>query len=519
MQFTRIKGLSEIRRLPRLGKIRLGVRAQTKDGKEYPVDIPYFIVPPEVAKVAGEKPMQLEVMFPSNDTNVVFPQAYKYYGSGKGLKCIGNGERAMRLNEKTHSMEPVECPCPLLGNGCARRANLMVILPKVNLGGIYQIDTGSFNSMVDVNSGFDYLMASIGRIAFVPVLLRRQPRDTFFGGHRRKHYPLMIDIATTDIDWLNAVRAENTRIIARAATLALPDPTEENPAFDEGGTVVSEEELAEAGIPVENNGDGSPVAPVSQEKAPTAPVEQAEPRAVDRPDQPTGDPLSPPSPPPPPTTGESTPATSAKPARPSSLPTGQAGGPASQTAEKQATGRIEKYQPRQEAASGKKAPPGTMLFRTDAEQLMCLRFWDNPPGLPVGQEAIGYRCTVRYREQRSARGTAECWLVAITSAEAGTSVKSPVTGATVPSAAVPASDTDNGERSVVFRPKMTASQEAAIKKLAREAGVPDEHVAPTIAGMTAAEASRLIMAMQRGDIAVFQLAALQDAAHGEEETY
>ncbi|WP_447973941.1 recombination directionality factor [Nitrospira sp. Kam-Ns4a] len=135
--FTSIKGLSERRRLPRLGKIRLGVKVLAKHGQTYPAEVDYFVVPPEVAKVYGPKPKALDVMFPVQNRSIIFPQALKWYGSGRGLKCIGDGERAMRLNEQTGAMEPMDCPCPLLEQGqCSRRAHLMVILPKVNYGGV-----------------------------------------------------------------------------------------------------------------------------------------------------------------------------------------------------------------------------------------------------------------------------------------------------------------------------------------------------------------------------------------------
>jgi hypothetical protein len=135
--FTTIKGVSERRRLPRLGKIRLGVKVLAKNGQGYPAEVDYFVVPPEVQQVYGPKPKMLDVMFPVQDRGVIFPQALKWYGAGRGLKCIGDGERAMRLNEQTGAMESMDCPCPLYEQRqCQRRAHLMVILPKINMGGI-----------------------------------------------------------------------------------------------------------------------------------------------------------------------------------------------------------------------------------------------------------------------------------------------------------------------------------------------------------------------------------------------
>jgi hypothetical protein len=180
-RFTKIKELSDRRRMPRLGKIRLGVKAvSAKTGKEYPKETEYFVVPPEVAKVYGSQPTELDVMLPLNDIEAIFPQAYKWYGESKGLKCIGNGETAMRLNEKVQTMEERECPCELLEtNGCARRAHLLVILPGINMGGVYQIDIGSYHSIIDINSGLDFVQAMVGRFAMVPLKLRRIPRETY----------------------------------------------------------------------------------------------------------------------------------------------------------------------------------------------------------------------------------------------------------------------------------------------------------------------------------------------------
>ena len=111
-QFTSISGLSEVRRLPRLGKIRLGVKVTSmKDtSKSYPKETPYFVCPEEVEKVYGDKPVALKVMLPLNDREACFPQALKWYGNSRGLKCIGNGVIARRAQEDGTTIE-MECPC------------------------------------------------------------------------------------------------------------------------------------------------------------------------------------------------------------------------------------------------------------------------------------------------------------------------------------------------------------------------------------------------------------------------
>lgn len=253
-RFTKIEGISERRRLPRLGKIRLGVKVLSKKGTEYPKEVDYFVVPPEVAKVYGDKPKELDIMVPINDLGVVFPQAYKWYGSQKGLKCIGDGAKAARLNEETKAIVERECPCELLEKECFKRAHFMVILPRINMGGVYQIDSGSYHSMVDINSGLEYVEVLVGRFAMVPLKLRRVARETHEGGIKSVHYPLQV-ILDADINLLNQLREDNKRVLMGLSALAIEGPEDTNPAMDEEGVVV-----------IEENGDG-----VSEPPATTKP--------------------------------------------------------------------------------------------------------------------------------------------------------------------------------------------------------------------------------------------------------
>jgi hypothetical protein len=142
--FTRIKGLSDRRRLPRLGKIRLGVKAISQGGNSYPVEKKHFILPPEAAKVYGQQAEELDVMFPVEDPEIIFPQRLAWFGKSRGPKCMGDGQHARRLNEQG-VYEDRDCPCELLKKkDCMRRANLLVMLPKISVGGIYQIDISSY---------------------------------------------------------------------------------------------------------------------------------------------------------------------------------------------------------------------------------------------------------------------------------------------------------------------------------------------------------------------------------------
>lgn len=246
-----IKGLSERRRLPRLGKIRLGIKKTGSSG-EFPAEVDYFVSPPEVQRVYGPRPKALRIMIPLEDTGQVFPQAYKWYGSGSGLKCKGDGQAALRrwadvepgLQTKiggTHDpndLVEIPCPCPRLKSGdCGVKGHLMVLLPDVSLSGIYQIDTGSSYNIIEVNSSIDFLRSLLGHIAFVPLTLKREPTEITYQGKRRTHYLLKL---TFDGDLQAVQRVRETASASALPPLALPVPSDEG----NGTTIETTAEVA-----------------------------------------------------------------------------------------------------------------------------------------------------------------------------------------------------------------------------------------------------------------------------------
>lgn len=240
-KFTRIKSsFSQNRRIPRLGRIRLGLKVQKRrqDGStvEYPTEVSHFVCPPEVQSVYGPNPTELDIMLPSDNEEAVFPQSLAWFGRSKGLRCKGDGETAERLNEQTGQWEPRQCPCEHYRTKdnpkgeCTEQGILMFILPKVSMGGTYQLRTGSYNSVVDVNSGLDYVRALIGRISMVPLKLRRVARETHADGKRQVHYTLSLTLDAT-VEGVNQLRGDTSRILSHAQ-LQIEGPAEENPCFD-----------------------------------------------------------------------------------------------------------------------------------------------------------------------------------------------------------------------------------------------------------------------------------------------
>lgn len=248
-RITRIKGLSDKRRLPRLGKIRLGIKKKSaKTGAEYPAEVPYFVVPDEVKKVYGDKPTELDVMLPLDDIDTIFPVSYKFYGSGKGLKCNGDGEIAYCVDEKTKEMTEIKCPCENLEKGkCKQTGNLSVMLQKINVGGVYQINTSSFNSIVDMASGIDYVKALIGRVAMVPLKLRRVATETHHEEKKQTHYTLQL-VLDANIDAINQLRGDTIRVLEHTSRIALPAPEDINPDLEPVDIIDDEEQPTNAVI-------------------------------------------------------------------------------------------------------------------------------------------------------------------------------------------------------------------------------------------------------------------------------
>ena len=233
-------------RLPRLGKIRLGIKKlSAKSGKEYPVETDYFVVPKEVQALYGPEPKELPVMIPTENEEMFLRQYYAVYGSSQKLWCQGDGETAERRTFKTvgneqvaAGIEKMACPGPddcdfAKEKGCKARTDLMVILPEVSMGGCWQLSTGSTVSDIDIRSGLEMARTMVGRIAWIPMLLERTPvkiPDPKTGKMNTHHTVRLIP--AIDLKSLPALRQDNQRIADWSKRYALPEPVVEGPEDD-----------------------------------------------------------------------------------------------------------------------------------------------------------------------------------------------------------------------------------------------------------------------------------------------
>jgi hypothetical protein len=243
-----IEGLSSKRRLPRAGVIRLGVKkVHEKTSKEYPVEVDYFVSPEIVQKIYGPEPKSLIVMFPVENEEVFFQQFYRRYGNGI-LLCKGDGVEAHAWDFDKGELKKIECPCKALEEGdCKAVGNLQFLLPEVEeAAGVWQINTSSRNSIIDLNSGIDFIRAIAGRIAMIPLLLKREPIDVHrIEGKELKtgrHFTMKLSLEGTSLQKLQLMgKIKPTEIL-----LPAPDESQPEDLFPENGFNPEEQEKKKA---------------------------------------------------------------------------------------------------------------------------------------------------------------------------------------------------------------------------------------------------------------------------------
>jgi hypothetical protein len=231
-----IKGISDRVRLPRLGKIRLGIMVED-NRSSFPQPVDYFVCPEVVQELFGEKPRELPVMFPSEDEESWASQYYRCYSRSHGLVCKGDGETASALVDKytghlaskysqRTELKQINCSpdrCAAYASGrCRRVMNLQFMLPDVPGLGIWQLDTSSYYSICNINAGIKLVKSLCGHIAMVSLLLRLIPQRTNPGGAGKTVHVLSLDMAGTITELMHSSQFRSDGIV-------LPDADEEAP--------------------------------------------------------------------------------------------------------------------------------------------------------------------------------------------------------------------------------------------------------------------------------------------------
>ncbi|MDV2988546.1 MAG: hypothetical protein P3T54_00065 [Dehalogenimonas sp.] len=285
-----IKNLSNQRRMPRLGKVRLGIKVTNADGIEYPKATDYFVVEDSVKAVFGEKPTELEIMFPVEDETLFAPQYYKSYNKSFGLSCKGDGETAVqRFDTKTGkpatkdsretSWRDVPClgqECPIYkAKKCTEVMNLQFLLPKVPGLGVWQLDTGSYYGILEINSGIDLVRNVCGRVSMIPLKLSLGKQEVTPPGEKK----ITVNVLKLSA---NVTLAETQRLAQLPPSRVLLPPPDESELllmpgdFPEADELMEKaKRLREAPPPPEEDMDALWGNGQSKEAAPAVPVNES----------------------------------------------------------------------------------------------------------------------------------------------------------------------------------------------------------------------------------------------------
>ncbi|MBN1461381.1 MAG: hypothetical protein JXA57_17775 [Armatimonadetes bacterium] len=261
----RLRGVATISDRPaRIGKLKIGEKTLSKNGKEIPSKLDYIKAVDGAGNVIqafhdvfGEKPTEFRAVFPSNDPDDFYWEAYRRYGSGTGLVCHGDGRQA--IVEETG--ETIDCPCQHAEGerpSCKPVASLSLFLFDVPALGVFQIDTGSLNSIKNMRWFLSALPGLTGgQYAGIPFKVKVEPFQALHDGKASLAYQWKLDL-------LPGYKPADLRMAAQQAveSFLLPPEIAERPMIDE-----AKPEDLYAGLPVPSEGTDAIAAEEAYAKA------------------------------------------------------------------------------------------------------------------------------------------------------------------------------------------------------------------------------------------------------------
>jgi len=176
------------------------------------------------------------VLIPVEDEEDWATQYYRSYNVTYGLVCKGDGEKAIRMIDVqtkelpvankagTVTMVEMECPgrdCPeYKSKKCHEVMNLKFLIPEVPGLGVWQIDTGSKNSILNINSCARIIKRAFGRISLIPLKLTFEPTRVNNPEDGKKQIVYVLNLRT---DVTLAQLADQAKEQAKMFMLEAPD--------------------------------------------------------------------------------------------------------------------------------------------------------------------------------------------------------------------------------------------------------------------------------------------------------
>ena len=165
--------------LPTIGKVRCGKLSD----RGFPQSLDYFVATGKYESLFneayGEKPSTIQIVFPSDDPNLVCREEYEFRDNGGNLVASGDGETFKVWSDKTKTYTDLSTKdYPDLMDMVSKKypkcewkviLTLTFIIPKVRgIMGLWQFSTkGSASSVPQVRDAFDAVLENNGKVSGV----------------------------------------------------------------------------------------------------------------------------------------------------------------------------------------------------------------------------------------------------------------------------------------------------------------------------------------------------------------
>lgn len=129
---------------------------QPESDKTFPYTTSYFIVPPEVASVYGDKPVEITVIPAYNDLERTFHASFKKVNFSGKVVCRGDGKTARRLDDNSGEEKTIKCDgeyCEDFANKkCRYYGSFVFFIPDVDVLNAYRFVTHSRTTIENIFS-------------------------------------------------------------------------------------------------------------------------------------------------------------------------------------------------------------------------------------------------------------------------------------------------------------------------------------------------------------------------------
>lgn len=258
-------------RMPRAGKIKLGVKVKGSGGKkdslrsinEFRFLSPYQDCIEKLAEVYGgtakpyhdpdaSPPNQWEVLTNANEINVyVMPdgvnRSYQQWGKGVQLRTCDGVTTTVPVRAGEHDYDLIDTPCLCLAENkrvCDVKTFLSVILPEVPMRGSWELTTKSQYASEEL-TGMAQLILALGQSSYVQARLGIEQRTKATVAGTREFVVPKLSIAQTTLELqagmaqVGAISASGTRALPVATPVAISAPRS---SYD-GDTEVTEGQI------------------------------------------------------------------------------------------------------------------------------------------------------------------------------------------------------------------------------------------------------------------------------------